>query len=77
MESQEFGPGRRTWSPWSSVVSCAVVVADGFRAKFGCVKAMGTHDCGKRNGEQGGWEGKRENVIVDGHSTKWPFKACT
>ena len=54
IEVQEFGRGRKSWSQWSSLVSCADVVQLGSVEEMGstrnytCHRDMQDIDCGKR-----------------------------
>lgn len=51
VEQQEFGRGRRRWSPWSSLVSCAIVLEgteNRRKSEFSCGKWLRSNDCGKR-----------------------------
>ena len=51
ISTQEFGRGRRRWSPWSSLVSCAIVLEgteNRRKSEFSCGKWLRSNDCGKR-----------------------------
>ena len=50
VEWQHFGHGRRTWTPWSGLAGCAVVLNRRNRAKlkFACKKRLDDFDCGRR-----------------------------
>lgn len=51
VEHQEFGKGRKTWSQWSSLVNCAIVVQDHqdvTEGNFTCHKFLSSIDCDKR-----------------------------
>ena len=50
VEWQHFGHGRRTWTPWSGLAGCAVLVKRKSKREFICRKELDDFDCGRRKG---------------------------